>query len=83
MEISLSAPQQDFVKQAVRDGRYSSESDVVAQGLRLVEARDRKLAELRARLQAAIDEGGFFTAEEMDADLDAQCAELLAEGIPW
>ena len=82
MEIALSAPQQDFVNKAIQEGRYTSESDVVSQGLRLVEARDRKLAELRAHLQAAIDEGGCFTAEEMDADMEAQEAELIALGFP-
>jgi len=83
MQIVLAEPQEDFVKQAVSEGRYASESEAVNSGLRLLEERDRKLAELRAMLAASIAEGGAYTSEEMDADLDEQCKELHAQGIPW
>jgi len=82
MQIALSEPQEEFVKQAVHEGRYTSESEVVNFGLRLVEERDRKFGELRALIHASIEEGGLVTAEEMDADLEEQCNALLAEGIP-
>lgn len=48
MEITISEPLESFVKQAVREGRYASEAEVVNAGLRLIEEHDRKLAELRA-----------------------------------
>ena len=36
MEIAISEPLENFVKQAVREGRFSSESEAVNLGLRLV-----------------------------------------------
>jgi putative addiction module CopG family antidote len=45
MEITISEPMQDFVKQAVREGRYASESDVVDQSLGLLEENERKLSD--------------------------------------
>lgn len=44
-----------FVKQQVADGRYPSETEVVNQGLRLLQEREKKLAELRAMVLPAIE----------------------------
>ena len=82
MQIALTEPQEDFVKQAVGEGRYASEGEVIDSGLRLLQERDRRVAELRAMINASIEAGGSFTAEEMDADMEQQCKELLAEGVP-
>ncbi len=82
MQITISEPQEDFVKQAVNEGRYASESEVVNLGLRLVQARDQKLAELRAMINVSIEEGGLVTSEEMDRELEEQEAELIAQGFP-
>jgi antitoxin ParD1/3/4 len=82
MQVTISEPQEDFVKQAVSEGRYTSESEVVNFGLRLVQARDQKLAELRAMINASIEEGGLVTSEEMDRELEEQEAELIALGFP-
>ena len=82
MEVTISEPQEDFVKQAVSEGRYASESEVVNFGLRLVQARDQKLAELRAMIAASLAEGGAFTAEDLDRDMEEQDAELAALGYP-
>jgi putative addiction module CopG family antidote len=46
---SLGAHFEDFVKRQVRGGRFASASEVVREGLRLIEARD---AEREARLEA-------------------------------
>ena len=40
----------DFVETQVKEGRYSSASDVVRAGLRLLEEQEAKLAALRAAL---------------------------------
>jgi antitoxin ParD1/3/4 len=40
----------DFVETQVKEGRYSSPSDVVRAGLRLLEEQEAKLAALRAAL---------------------------------
>jgi antitoxin ParD1/3/4 len=51
--ISLSDHWVEFTAQQVASGRYGSTSEVVREGLRLVEERQRKID----ALNAAIDEG--------------------------
>ena len=72
--ISLNDENQHFVEEAVKSGRYSSESEVVAEALaefRVREAiRGAKLSELRAKVQEGIDQadrGDFveFTADDV------------------
>jgi hypothetical protein len=54
----------------------------VIESLRLVEARDRKLAELRAMIQESLKDTRLVTEEEIDQALEEQEAELIAMGIP-
>ncbi len=82
MQISLTEPQEAFVKQAVSEGRYTSEAEVVNLGLRMLEEHDRKLAHLRAIVEESLNDTTVISAEEMDADMDAQEAELIALGFP-
>ena len=72
--ISLKDEDRHFLEEAVKSGRFFSESEVVAEALaefRLREAvRRAKLDELRARVQLGIeqaDRGDFiaFTAEDV------------------
>ena len=65
MNVSLGQRWEDLVAQAVEDGRYGSASEIVREGLRLVEEREAKLAALRQTLDAAIDRGGSHTADEV------------------
>ena len=53
----------EFMQSQVREGRYSSTSDVVRAGLRLLEERETKLAALR---QALIDGEESGPAEPFD-----------------
>lgn len=83
MEVTISEPQEDFVKQAVSEGRYASESEVVNFGLRLVQARDQKLAELRAMINESLKDTREVSEEEMDEAIEKKSQELLAQGIPF
>jgi antitoxin ParD1/3/4 len=47
----------NFVEAQVKEGRYSSASDVVRAGLRLLEEQEAKLAALRAALIAGEQSG--------------------------
>lgn len=42
MNISLTQELEDFVSQKVKTGRYSSASEVIREGLRLLEQRDTR-----------------------------------------
>ena len=76
MNVSLGERWEEFVASAVEQGRYSSASEVVREGLRLVEEREAKLAALRQTIDAAIERGGSHTADKVR---EAVRARLYAE----
>lgn len=57
MNISLTKQLEEFVARQVKSGRYSSASEVVRQGLRLLQGRDRAEESKLQALRAAIKEG--------------------------
>ena len=61
MNVSIGDRWQGFVDRVVKEGRYGSASEVVREGLRLVEEREAKLLALRATLEASIAQGGEVT----------------------
>jgi antitoxin ParD1/3/4 len=80
MNVSIGQRWEAFVDQVVKKGRYGSASEVVREGLRLVEEREAKLAALRETLAASIAEGGAFTESDVDQALAAKAAELARQG---
>lgn len=64
-----------FIQDQIASGRFESGEEVVCAGLRLMEIRETKLRALREELQAALDEGGSFTDDEVDAFLAANDTE--------
>ena len=81
MNVSIGERWEGFVDRIVRSGRYGSASEVVREGLRLVEEREAKLQALRATLAASIAAGGEVGDAELDQALDACDAELAREGV--
>ena len=81
MNVSIGERWQDFVENVVKNGRYGSASEVVREGLRLVEEREAKLQALRDMLNASIAEGGPGTDADLDALLDTTEAELVKAGF--
>lgn len=80
MDVSLDQRWESLVDRLVDEGRYGSRSDVVSEGLRLVEEREAKLTALRTMIEASIAEGGDVTDEEIDAAIAKRSAELRAAG---
>jgi antitoxin ParD1/3/4 len=80
MNVSIGARWEGFVDNAVKSGRYGSASEVVREGLRLVEEREVKLQALRDTLNASIAAGGHGTDDELGALLDGKAAELATAG---
>lgn len=71
MNVSLTDRLKEFVQKKVASGRYHSASEVVREGLRLLEERDRvqevKLEALKRDLQEGLDSGDSvpFDAERI------------------
>jgi len=80
MNVSIGDRWTHFVEDMVKSGRYASASEVVREGLRLVEYNEAKLQSLRDTINASIAEGGSFTDEEVGAYLDAQAEKMAEEG---
>ena len=80
MNVSIGSRWEKFIEEAVQNGRYGSASEIVREGLRLVEEREAKLSALRETLQRSFERGGDVSEEELDASLEAAAEELRKEG---
>jgi antitoxin ParD1/3/4 len=81
MNVSIGDRWQGFVERVVKSGRYGSASEVVREGLRLVEEREVKLEALRRTLEASIAAGGSLTDDELGEALEAEALELAKQGF--
>ncbi len=81
MNVSLGARWEGFVENAVKDGRYGSASEVVREGLRLVEEREARLQALRSLLDASIAEQAGGDDDSLGVTLEAKAAELAKAGF--
>ncbi|WP_020177566.1 type II toxin-antitoxin system ParD family antitoxin [Methylopila sp. M107] len=79
MNVSVGARWEEFVENLVREGRYGSASEIVREGLRLVEEREEKLNALRDHLNRAIERGGSHTDEEVAASVRRRLDALKKE----
>lgn len=75
MNVSIGNHWEQFVDGLVKSGRYGSASEVVRDGLRLVEAREAKFKALKDDIADSIARGGSYTADEVREYLREQ-AEL-------
>jgi antitoxin ParD1/3/4 len=81
MNVSVEDRWQSLVNELVKSGRFGSASEVIGEGLRLVEERERKLQDLREMINRSIEQGGpSLTLEEVDAHLDRLVAEAKERG---
>jgi len=66
---------ENAVKRLVASGRYHSKSEVIREGIRLVEEREKRLAALDEALMRGVadaDAGRVFPAEEVFLELRAR-----------
>ena len=80
MNVSIGKRWEGFVDSVLKTGRYGSASEVVREGLRLVEEREARLQSLRDTLNASIERGGACSDDELGASLDLEAARLAAQG---
>jgi antitoxin ParD1/3/4 len=81
VNVSIGERWEAFVDHIIRAGRYGSASEVVREGLRLVEEREAKLQALRAMLDASIAAGGEASEAEIDTALEAKAVQLAKEAF--
>ena len=86
LNVSLTPELEQFIASRVASGRYQTASEVVREGLRLLEereqARETALQELRAKLRRGIeqpDRGELFDGEAVFAEIRALSARRRAE----
>lgn len=72
-----------FIKTQIQQGRYASASEVIRDGLRTLEDREKframKLEALRAEIQKGMDSGNGFPAEEVFDRLKAKYERMERE----
>ena len=76
MNVSIGERWQAFVDDIVKQGRYGSASEVVREGLRLVEEREEKLKALRETINASIERGGSHSPDDVRAFVRAKMNAL-------
>jgi len=78
--VVLSARQHDLVEALVQSGRYQNASEVLREGLRLIEQRERLEAAKLKLLQAAADKGWADIAAGRYTDLaDDQIEDFIGQ----
>ncbi|MEM0899187.1 MAG: type II toxin-antitoxin system ParD family antitoxin [Pseudomonadota bacterium] len=75
ISADLGKPLEEFVENLVKSGRYGSKSEVLREGIRLVQEREAKLAEFHALIQEGIDAADRGELYDLDEVFD----ELLGE----
>ena len=82
MDVTIPKSLEALVRRKVDEGHYSTEDEVVADALRLMQARDEAARIRRARLQDAIERGyddvgaGRVIRLEIDDQIDDFFADL-------
>lgn len=80
MNVSIGERWEGFVDAVLKSGRYGSASEIVREGLRLVEEREARLQALRETLSASIAAGGACTDDEVGDAIDAESEKLAKAG---
>ena len=71
-----------YVAKLVKEGRYNSKSEVLREGVRLVQEREARLAVLHAALDeglADIEAGRMSSIEDVFEELETRYREIVAE----
>jgi antitoxin ParD1/3/4 len=74
---------ESYVDELVKSGRYNSRSEVLREGVRLVEEREKRLAALDAALARGLadaEAGRVKPIEEVAARLKAKYAAMAKDG---
>ncbi len=84
VSAELGKPLEDYLNSLVKSGRYGSRSEVLREGVRLVQERETKLAALDALLEEALDDvkaGRVLPADEVFAEVRELIDEVAARNV--
>jgi antitoxin ParD1/3/4 len=77
---------EQFIKNQIQQGRYTSASEVIRDGLRVLEDREKlraaKLEALRADNQQGVNSGSGRPMQEVTAELQALYQQWAEQGAP-
>lgn len=76
MNVSIGERWEGYVEGVVKAGRYGSASEVVREGLRLVEERESRLQALRDTISASIERGGENSMDDVMAGVKSTLDRL-------
>ncbi len=81
MDVHLTPEQEDFIRQAVEAGRFSSADEAMQEAVSLLEAHEREIAELRIDIDDGIADlaGGNYT-DYTDETLPRMMEDIRREG---
>ena len=71
MNVSVGPRWESFIAGLVKQGRYASATEVMREGLRLVEERERGFAALKAKVNGSIARGGENSDEDVGVEMKA------------
>lgn len=80
--VNLGEQLEAFITEAVKNGRYGSRSEVLREGVRLVQEREAKWARFDAEIQKGIDSadrGELIPAEEAFDELSRYIEDMIAK----
>ncbi|HEX8483487.1 MAG TPA: type II toxin-antitoxin system ParD family antitoxin [Allosphingosinicella sp.] len=79
--VNLGEQLEAFIDEAVKNGRYGSRSEVLREGVRLVQEREAKWARFEVEIRKGLDSanrGELIPAEEAFAELDRYIEDVIA-----
>lgn len=79
--VDLGGNLEDVVTRLVKTGRYNSRSEILREGVRLIDERETRLAALDASIMRGIadaDAGRVHDLEDVAARLDAKYAAMAS-----
>jgi antitoxin ParD1/3/4 len=80
--VNLGEQLEVFITEAVKNGRYGSRSEVLREGVRLVQEREAKWARFDAEIQKGIDSadrGELYDADEVFDRLERKYEAMAAK----
>jgi antitoxin ParD1/3/4 len=76
--VNLGEQLEAFITEAVKTGRYGSRSEVLREGVRLVQEREAAWTRLEAEIQKGIDDAVAGRSEDADVVFDRLIAKYSA-----